>query len=249
MTATLAAIWRHPIKAHGSEALTEAALVSGEALPWDRVWAVAHEAAKVTDGSWVPCANFSRGAKAPQLMAITARLNDATGQITLTHPARPDLTFDPDRDSQEFLEWVAPLMPADRAASVRIVRATGQAMTDSRFPSISITSLASLEALSERVGTPLAQTRFRGNLWLAGLAPWQEFDLVGRTLEIGGARVDIRERIGRCLATTANPTTGERDADTLAALKSGWGHTDFGVYGVVTRGGTVRLNDPVRILS
>ncbi|PKP81933.1 MAG: molybdenum cofactor biosysynthesis protein, partial [Alphaproteobacteria bacterium HGW-Alphaproteobacteria-2] len=63
MTPRLAQIWRHPIKAHGRERLDAAMLEPGQTLPWDRHWAVAHEAAHLAEGAWSPCANFSRAAK------------------------------------------------------------------------------------------------------------------------------------------------------------------------------------------
>jgi hypothetical protein len=47
------------------------------------------------------------------------------------------------------------------------------------------------------------------------------------------------EPIGRCRATEANPETGRRDAPTLAALEDGWGHTRFGVYAMVRKGGSM----------
>ncbi len=37
-------IFRHPLKSHGREALQLVALSRGETMPWDRCWAVAHEA-------------------------------------------------------------------------------------------------------------------------------------------------------------------------------------------------------------
>jgi uncharacterized protein YcbX len=56
----------------------------------------------------------------------------------------------------------------------------------------------------------------------------------------------VEEPIGRCRATGANPETGAQDADTMAALESGYGHTDFGIFARVISGGTVRLGDEVR---
>jgi len=70
--ATLAAIWRHPIKAHGREEMQAAELTPGQTLPGDRAWAVAHEAANADGSAWARCANFSRGAKATTLQAISA---------------------------------------------------------------------------------------------------------------------------------------------------------------------------------
>jgi uncharacterized protein YcbX len=247
MTARLAHIYRHPIKAHGREELASVRLLAGKALPFDRTWAIAHEAARLT-GGWVPCANFARGAKAPKLMAIEARFDEAEGLITLTHPDRPSITFVPDDPADEgrVIAWLAPLNPQDRAQPARIVRAE-QALTDTDFPSVSILSLTSLRILSKRMGLDLSPHRFRGNLWLEGLAPWEEFDLVGRIVEIGEARLEIVERITRCTATTANPSTGRVDAPVLQALEAAWDHSDFGVYARVVQGGVIRQGDEVTI--
>lgn len=248
MTARIAHISRHPIKSHGVEALERVALTAGGTLPWDRHWAVAHEAAKTSGGEWAPCSNFSRGSKAPALMAIKSQLDEATGHLTLTHPDRPTLTFDPDRDEAAFLDWVGPLMPENRARSVRIVSAPGRGMTDTDFPSVSLLNLASHRAVGQKLGRELSPLRWRGNLWLEGPEPWEEFDWIGRRLRVGGAELEVRERITRCLATTANPDTGKRDADTLGALEQGWGHQEFGIYAVVTAPGAIALGDPVELL-
>ncbi len=66
-------------------------------------------------------------------------------------------------------------------------------------------------------------------------------------MQIGGAVLRIRERTDRCAATTANPDTGQRDADTLGALNT-WGHQDFSVRAEVIRGGPVAIGDSVQVL-
>jgi hypothetical protein len=247
MTARLSRIFRHPIKSHGREELPVVELVAGACLPWDRHWAVAHAAARLSDG-WNPCVNFARGAKAPALMAMEARLDPGTARLTLTHPERPTFTFRPDdpADLPRFLAWVAPLNPPDRAQPERIVTA-GRGMTDSDFPSVSILSLASLADLSARIGQDLSVHRWRGNLWIEGLEPWAEWGWIGRELGIGPAVLRIEERITRCKATSTSPETGRIDADTLGALQSGYGHQDFGVYAVVVAGGRIAAGDSVEI--
>jgi uncharacterized protein len=248
MTAMLAHITRHPIKSHGREDLASVLLTAAEGLPFDRHWAVAHDAAKLVAG-WNPCVNFARGAKAPGLMAISAKLDVATGAVTLMHPEKPDLTFRPDDadDLAQFLDWVRDLNPADRAQPAQIVKA-GIAMTDTDFPSVSIFGLASNCDLSTCMGQDLSPNRWRGNLWVDGLAPWAEFDWVGRDVQIGGAVLQVQERIVRCKATSANPSTGHIDADTLGALQGGFGHQEFGVYARVISGGMVAVGDGVTVL-
>jgi hypothetical protein len=243
MTRRLAKMYRHPIKGHGREALASVDLSAGECLPWDRHWAVAHDAARLGPG-WNSCANFARGAKAPALMAVTSMLNEVTGTLTLRHPDRDEITFRPDdpADLQRFLDWVMPLNPANRALPARIVTA-GRGMTDSDFPSVSILSLSSLADLSARMGHDLSVDRWRGNLWLDGVQPWAEFDWIGKHLTIGSAVLEIKERITRCTATAVDPETGKPDGSTLAGLQAAYGHQDFGVYGVVIQSGTIATGD------
>ena len=247
MTARLVQICRHPIKSHGREALASVRLLAGQAMPYDRHWAVAHEAARLHPG-WNPCANFARGAKAPLLMAIDCRLDEALSRITLNHPDRGEIRFSPDRpeDQARFLDWVMPLNPPDRALPARIMKAD-VAMTDSDYPSVSILNLASLRAVEARLGMTLSPHRFRANLWVEGCEAWDEWQMIGQRLRIGDALLEIRERITRCRATMVDVETGRVDADTLGALEAGWGHRDFGVYAVVLEGGEIALNDEVAL--
>lgn len=247
MTPTVAHLWRHPIKSHGQEALDRVTLVAGKTMPWDRVWAIAHEGSKADGSAWAHCANFSRGSKAPQLLAVKAVLDEASEEITLTHPARPPITLHPERDSARLLDWVKPLMPEDRAQSARVLRVPNRGMTDTDYPSVSLTNLASNAALSGILDMDLSALRWRSNLWLDGMKPWEEFELVGKSLKIGEAQLEVIEPIKRCLATTSNPETGERDADTLGALKS-LGHQDFGIHARVIEGGEIKLGDTLQVL-
>lgn len=248
MTARVTSIWRHPIKSHGREELAQVTLTAGQTMPWDRTWAVAHEMSKTTNAAWAPCANFSRVSKAPALMAITAELDEANETLTLHHPDRPDLTFRPEADPQALIDWVRPLMPENRAASARLVRVPGRGMTDSDFPSVTLCNHSSHRAVEQRLGQDLSIHRWRGNIWLDGLGPWEEFEWMDKKIRIGGAVFQIRERTDRCLATTANPETGRRDADTLDALKH-WGHQDFSVRAEVIESGEIKRNDPVELIG
>jgi uncharacterized protein YcbX len=250
MTHTVTNIWRHPLKSHGREALETVALTAGQTMPGDRVWAVAHEMSKADGSEWADCFNFTRGSKAPALMAINARYDEAAGQITLTHPDRPEITFDPDapEDLARFLEWEKPLVPENRAASARILRVPGRGMTDTPFPSVSLANWASHRAVEQAMGRELSAKRWRSNIWFDLGEAWAENALLGREVQIGEAVFAVRERVVRCLATTASPDTGERDADTLKTLNENWGHQDFSVYAEVVRGGDIRLGDAVKVL-
>lgn len=247
MTGTVANLWRHPIKSHGREALERVSLSVGQCLPWDRHWAVTHERSKFDGSTWASCQNFMIGARTPALAGIWAQLDEVSGRVTLRHADLGEVSFDPETEQQVFLDWVDPLYPHDRARGTGIVRAD-QGMTDTDFPSVSIMSNASHKAVEAHLGHALERERWRGNIWLDGLALWAEFDWIGKVLRIGGAQIRIVDRIERCMHTAANPMTGMRDVDTLRALTVGFGHTDFGVYGEVITAGAIACGEKAEIL-
>lgn len=247
MTATVTSLWRHPIKALGREEIDSANLTTGQTLPGDRLWAVAHERSSARPGDWARCLNFVRAASAPGLMAVTARSLD-DGRIALSHPNRPDIALHPERDAEALVDWVRPLIPKGRAQPVAVLPAPKtRGFTDTSSPSISLGNLASHRAVEETLGHDLSIHRWRCNIWIHGAHPWEEFDWIGRTLRIGTAEVSAYKRIERCMATAANPATGKRDADTLGALKS-FGHQDFTIALQVTKPGRIARGDSVEIL-
>lgn len=240
---------RHPIKSAGFELVEEATLTPGAAFPFDRVWAVAHAAARLPDPlAWAPKLQFLRGWGSAELMAISCRATPETGMVTLSHPRRPTESFRPDdpADAARLCDWLRPLWPENRPEPAKVVRVPGQALTDQDQPLISINALSSLADLSARMGRDLSIHRFRGNIWVDGWAPWSELELIGQEITIGKVRLRVEEPIGRCRATGANPETGAQDADTMAAIEAGYGHTDFGVFARVIDGGTVTLGHEVR---
>ncbi len=251
MTPALARIERFPIKSIGGELLDRVTLGAGQCLPGDRAWAVLHaDAARHLNGQggidrWLPKSQFLRGVTGPSLQAIRgARLPD--GRLRLTHPEAGTLDFDPEDDGA-LLAWLDPLWPADRPRPLRLV-AGPQPLTDMRQAYVSILSLASLAALEAALGQSFGCDRWRANFWIGGLEPFAERDWIGRGLRIGEARLVVRERIGRCHATSADTETGRLDIDMLAALKSLQGDTDFGVYAEVLAGAPVAVGAPVEVL-
>ncbi|MEN9061635.1 MOSC domain-containing protein [Ponticoccus litoralis] len=247
MTGRLDQIWRFPIKSHGRESVASALLEPGQTLPRDRLWAVAHDATDADGSHWVGYRNFSIGSKAPALAAITARTDEAAGTVTLSHPDRDDLTLNPDTEGQRLIDWAGGFIPASRAQSVRVVRGAQRGFTDSDFASITLGNLSSHRAVEQRIGHALSIHRWRCNLWVENLAPWEEFDWLDREIRVGPTVLKIRERTDRCLATHNNPETGARDANVLSALDT-WGHRDFTVRAEVIEGGRIAPGDPVERL-
>jgi len=246
----ISAIHRHPVKALGSEALARVALEAGRTMPGDRVWALAHEKSRFDFDApaWARCSTFLRGATFPSLMAVTAE-GAPGGPITFRHPDLAPLTVDPGTPQGEaaFVAWADPLIPAGMPRPSRLAHAPGRGMTDQPSQWISILSDASLAVLSEAAGRPMDRRRFRGNLWLEDLAPWEETGWIGREIRLGACLVKVTEPIGRCSATHADPETGRRDVETLSLLTALGQAENFGVFAEVIEGGEVALGDPAAL--
>lgn len=249
---SVTSLWRYPIKSHGREALAGIDVTAGQTIPWDRHWAVTHADTKfdAENPTWVMCRNFMIGALTPDLAGLWAQLDETTQTVTLTHRDLGKLEIKPDdpADQQRFVAWVAPLCPADKRQPNAIVTLGERGITDTDYASISIMNTASHAAVAGRLGRALEPERWRGNIWLDGLAPWEEWDWIGRDIAIGGAVFRVTDRIERCKHTTANPKTGKRDTDTLGLLRDNWDHQDFGVYAQVVQDGHIAIGDTAKVI-
>lgn len=251
MTWTLAEIYRHPVKSLGEEALEQVTLEPGRPLPWDRAWAVGHAGTGWRPGRspWADGGNWVNQTNVPRLAQVGVSFDEATRRLVLQHPDRPELSVSPDEPggAERIADWVAPLAESTiKVGPYHLCRADGEAFTDFQETHVSIGSVSSRRALEELAGRPMEPIRFRMNLWLEGLPPWADLELVGQEIEIGDARLRVISRDRRCNATAASPATGTRDVQVPALLHQHLGHMDFGVYAQVVRGGTIRRGDPAR---
>jgi uncharacterized protein YcbX len=82
-----------------------------------------------------------------------------------------------------------------------------------------VLSQASLDDLSRRVGRELPVERFRPNILIDGIEPYEE-DRINE-LQIGAARLRLVKACTRCVITTTDQQSGLRDGDEpLRTLKS-----------------------------
>jgi len=108
--------------------------------------------------------------------------------------------------------------------------------------SVSMIGTESIDALG--LG-PVDPRRFRMLVQTSGAAPFAEDAWVGRDVRVGAAVVHIDETCPRCVVTTVDPETGERDLDALRAMITAKGIADLGLYGHVVEPGRIRVGDPV----
>jgi uncharacterized protein YcbX len=113
------------------------------------------------------------------------------------------------------------------------------------FP-LSLITTQTIARIGEMVGEPLDVHRFRPNILVDARTdvPFIEDSWVGRVLRIGGVRMRVDKRDGRCVIITIDPETGERNPAILravAAERQGC----LGVYGTTVDPGRIAVDDVV----
>lgn len=128
---------------------------------------------------------------------------------------------------------------------VRLVQVMGESSAQACFP-VSIIGSASVAAL---LPPQFSSARFRMLIEFSGGRPYEEDEWIGRRVRVGEVGLALRESVRRCVLTTRDPDTGERDVDTLRELIATRGDVLIGVYADVEEPGTIRLGDIVEPVS
>jgi uncharacterized protein YcbX len=210
------------------------------------------------------------GKTSMRLSLVTSELDLEAGALALTFPeggivagsielAEPLETVFFGRPAPGRLvagPWSAALS-AWSGVDVRLVMTDEVGAASDRGPAagISIVSEASIADLARAGGAEaLDPRRFRMLFEVAGVAPYAEDTWIGRDVQIGGAVVHPDGNVGRCVVTTCDPATAERDFDTLGVLATYRRDIEtteplpLGVVGDVVAPGRVRVGDPVSAL-
>jgi uncharacterized protein YcbX len=149
--------------------------------------------------------------------------------------------------------WAAALS-AWTGLELRLIMSDEVGAASDRGPDagVSIISGASIADLARTGGAArLDARRFRMLFEVGGVDAYAEDTWIGRDVRIGDAVVHPLGNVGRCVVTTCDPDTGERDFDTLGVLASYRRFIEtteplpLGVVGDVVTTGRVRVGDPV----
>jgi uncharacterized protein YcbX len=249
MAATLAAIYRFPVKGLRGEPLEAVDVEAGGGLPHDRRFGIARggDGTDVTAFSWRPKQRFAMLMRDAELARLGCRVDFDAGTIEIGSPGAPPCVaaFASPRDRAELDGYLNRFLAGSRAGPVRLVESGRLSFTDVPENCLSLINLASVEELATRMGASIHPLRFRGNLLIAGAPAWQEFDWVGNEIRVGDVRLRVHTRIPRCAATSVDPQSAERNLNVVKALKTHYGHVDMGVYAEVLDGGRLAVDDVV----
>lgn len=251
-------LYRYPVKGLTPESLARAELAPARCIPWDRAFALAQGdgAFNPEHPGWVPKSNFMCLLKNARIAALKTRFDDTARLLHITSPEGAACIADPlsqpgQAELTAFLITYLGRQARYGAAGQppAFVHVQDHSFCDHRTQVVSLIGLPSLRALEAAAGAPRDKRRFRANLYLEDLPPWEEFNWLGKTLAIGGVKMRVQERIDRCGATTVNPDTAERDANPVKELQTNFGHVDLGIFAEVLTAGEIKPGCRIEILG
>lgn len=223
-------LWRYPVKSMGGEPLDEAE-VSWHGLAGDRRWAFVRDDVPQSGFPW---------------LTLRERPDMGDYRPFFVEPDRPDQSATVVRtQSGEEFDVTDSRLGEELGTDGRVIR-QDRGVFDT-FP-LSLITTQTVRELGEMVGSDLSAERFRPNILVdaADGAPFEEDSWVGHQLSIGGFRMRVDKRDGRCVVITIDPQTKERNREVLRAVnreREGC----LGVYGSIVEPGRVALNDRVRV--
>lgn len=245
------AMYRYPVKGLSPEPLESVAVTAGETLPYDRAYAIENGPGRFDPLAprHLPKINFLMLMRDERLATLETSFDDDTQTLTVMRAGKQvatgALTTPVGRSLLE--QFFSAYMKESLRGAPKIVSAAGHSFSDVADRCIHIVNLASVRDLSHALGRKLDPLRFRANVYIDGVAPWQELDWLGKTLQIGKLPMRVFKRTVRCDATNVDPETGIRDLALPAAILRLKGHSDFGVYATIGESGTLNVGDPVTI--
>ncbi len=259
MKGTIRQLLIYPIKGLTPHPCQSVTLVVNHGIKGDRAFALLFDEGQLkniemTQVPWMKKQNFAVQNDWPQLAALDCHFQAETQELSIKYLNRELMRVnlkrleDRERISDFFTGYLAALTPTKTARHPQKspLKLVGSWEQNTRYPDrhqghLSLISQATLDDLRDRVQQPVNLHRFRPNIVLEGLLPWQEFELVGQQLNLGAAKIEITARINRCNNIEVNPETGCQDLPLLSVLKESQGHQQTGVLAQVIQSGTVQL--------
>ena len=226
-------LWRYPVKSMAAEALPEVD-VAWNGLAGDRRWAFIRNGVAQSGFPW---------------LTLRERGDLWHYRPSFVDPARPDKSPTVVRTpSGSAFDVADPALGAELwSRGVRVIK-QDRGIFDT-FP-LSLITTQTIARLGDAVGTRLDIQRFRPNILVqaADETPFAEDAWVGCVLRIGGLRLRVDKRDGRCAVITIDPVTTERNPAILRTVARD--HQGcLGVYGSTVEPGRVAMNDAVFVES
>jgi uncharacterized protein YcbX len=257
------ALYRYPVKGFTGQAVESITVLPGGRVAGDRVLNFRFADAPVADTAWCRKYHGVVLANTPGLARLRLRYDDQTQMVSIIH--NNQILADECLDAagrcrlvDVITAYVRSLdeQPLKNQPAHLPLKLVGDGTTpryqDNEAGQVTLHSRESLASAAIALGdAQLDEQRFRDNIVIDGVAAWEEQSWVGRGLRVGEVTFETVLPKVRCLATHANPHTGERDLAVMQTLQRAFAQKEptFGVGMLSRSGGLIRLGDAVTVTA
>lgn len=246
-------LYRYPVKGLTAEALDQAEVEEGGAIPWDRAFALAQGDSGFDPGNptWLPKWNFLCQMKHAKAALLFSVFDPGSMTLRIRAPDGSGIEANPmtEAGQQRLASFLTDYMGDEARGQPTFHHIPGHVFGDQKKPVVSLNNLASLRDYEAKVGAKRHRRRFRANVWFSGAPAWAEREWIGREIQVGGAVLRVVKGTTRCPATEVNPETGERDADPINELRSLYGHIELGIHAEVIDAGRFSIGDAMELIE
>ena len=114
--------------------------------------------------------------------------------------------------------------------------------------SVSLINIQSINDFQKKIDEKVEISRFRGNICIDGIKPWEEREWIGKSIKINNISFKVEKNIPRCVAINLKPTTNDNSLNLLQSLKKNYNHFEMGIYLTALDDGEINLGDKVEII-
>ncbi len=263
MPPRVAALYRYPVKGFTPEERNTLTVLDEGKIAGDRVLGVRFADTEAADNAWSKKTGMVALVNTPGLARLRVSFEEKAFRlhISLGNAVLVDEALNPEgrkRIAATVADYVLQLddNPLSGHPERLPLRVIGDGLTpryhDDEAGRVTLHGRGSLQPLESALGTEVSELRFRSNIAVDGLDAWEEQRWVGRKIRVGAVEFDVVKPKTRCLATHANPQTGERDLPILTTLtqKIGQENPTFAVAMFPrSSGGQIHVGDQVTLLD
>ncbi len=257
------ALYRYPLKGFTPEACETLTVLEEGIIAGDRVLGLRFADTEARDEAWSRKTGMVALVNTPGLARLQVKFDaealrlqiSGGGAVLADEPLNPEGRK---RITAALTDYVTQLdeNPLSHHLERLPLRLVGDGFTpryhDDQAGRVTLHGRGSLAALSTALGAEVSELRFRSNIAVDGLGASEEQHWVGRRVRIGAVEFEVVKPKTRCLATHANPKTGERDLPILTTLSREFGQEQptFAVAMMPSRGGgVVQVGDQVTLVD
>ena len=114
--------------------------------------------------------------------------------------------------------------------------------------SVSLLNIQSINDFKKKIDEKVEISRFRGNIYIDGIKPWEEREWIGKIIKINNVSFKVEKNIPRCVAINLKPNTDDNSINLLQSLKKNYNHFEMGIYLTVLDDGKIEIGNKIETL-